>query len=102
MAVHSSVESNVATCNRFDSVQIENVYDAPPKSIQIPAEMIWRVDCLLREMTQRGSTSPALEVHYEGIKEHVWIASLGGVSRSSSTAWGAITELGKAIERQKQ
>jgi hypothetical protein len=100
MPVKITVESSVATCNRFDSVQIENVYEGA-KSIQIPAEMIWRLDCLLREMTMRGSTSPALEVHYEGIKEHTWIASLGGVSRSSSTAWGAVSELGKAIEQGK-
>lgn len=93
-------EPGMATCNRFDSVQIENIYEGL-RSIQIPAELIWRVDCLLREMTMQGSTSAPLEVHYEGIGEHRWIATLGGISRSSSTAWGAITELGKAIETRQ-
>ena len=99
-AASQQPETGVATCSRFDSVQIENVYEGP-RSIQLPAELIWRVDCLLREMNQRGSTSAPLEIHYEGIKEHCWVATLGGLSRSSSTAWGAISELGKAIESKR-
>lgn len=93
----------IVECNRSDGVKIHNWNDkGDPLSIMIPAELIFNIDYLLREVTVKGIDGAQLTVHWEGIKDINYVAEFGTFRCAGSTPWDAIARLGKTIRDFKQ
>ncbi len=93
--------SKIVECGRSDSVKIHNPNDqGNPLSVQIPAELVYAADTMLRDMLHQGQQSPELMVKHvtNDACGTFWLAEYGGLKGISMTPWGAIRDLGRKIE----
>jgi hypothetical protein len=89
---------------RDQSVRILNPNDdGLPVAINIPADMIFLTDVILREMCYRGETSPELKLYLfvggtELNRVMRWHCEWGSVRTWSVTPWGALEAMGRQVE----
>jgi hypothetical protein len=77
--------------------------DGLPIAINIPANMIFLTDVILREMCYRGETSPELKLYLfiggtELNRVMRWHCEWGAIRTWSVTPWGALEAMGRQVE----
>jgi len=87
--------------NRGQTVRIHNPNDVGlPIATNIPVDMIFAADILLRVMCYRGETSPQLRIYLGKTEtgETMWNCEYGAIRAWSVTPWGAVQKMGYQIE----
>jgi hypothetical protein len=93
--------NQIIDANRGQSLRIHNPNDAGlPIATNIPVDMIFAADILLRVMCYRGETSPQLRIYLSkgGDGGAMWNCEYGAIRTWSVTPWGALQRIGKQIE----
>lgn len=99
------MSDKIVEATRADALKIRNaaghsLNNLAPLSVQLPVNLIFAADVLLREMCMRGNTSAELTIK-RGVNptgESCWLATWGGWTCWNSTPWGAVERLGRAVE----
>jgi hypothetical protein len=87
--------------NRGQAVRIHNPNDVGlPIATNIPVDMIFAADILLRVMCYRNETSPQLRIYLGKAEagETMWNCEYGAIRTWSVTPWGAVQKMGHQIE----
>jgi hypothetical protein len=93
--------SKVVNCHRAETLKIHNPNDdGNPLSVQLPADMVFCADTVLRQMCMRGAEAPDLIMRRTvgGTGSTMWLARFGGYSGSGVTPWAAMADLGHKLE----
>ena len=91
----------IIDANRGQSIRIHNPNDCGlPVTTNIPANMIFLADVVLREMCYRGETSPELRLYLfkDGNGLSRWHCEFGAIRTWSVTPWGALQGMGRQLE----
>ena len=91
----------IVEVDRCQTVRIHNPNDVGlPIATNIPVDMIFAADILLRVMCYRGETSPQLRIYFGKTEtgETMWNCEYGAIRAWSVTPWGAVQKMGYQIE----
>jgi hypothetical protein len=91
----------IVEVDRGQTVRVHNPNDVGlPIATNIPVDMIFAADVLLRVMCYRGETSPQLRIYLGKTEtgETMWNAEYGAIRAWSVTPWGAVQNMGHQIE----
>jgi hypothetical protein len=95
------VKEQIIDTNRGQGTRINNPNDdGLPIAVNIPGNMVYLADLVLREMCYRGNQSPELRIYLGegGTGAVMWNCQYGATRTWSVTPWGALEKMGRQIE----